>query len=97
MCIHTHTVLGVAAVDGPLEGALIAAAREEALLEVDALVERLDARHDAQPATAPLAVQLSKARPARVSSRPARALLVWPGVRGLCGMPKRSCEKACVR
>ena len=56
MCIHTHTVLGVAAVDGPLEGALIAAAREEALLEVDALVERLDARHDAQPATAPLAV-----------------------------------------
>ena len=56
MCIHTHTVLRVAAVDGPLEGALIAAAREEALLEVDALVERLDARHDAQPATAPLAV-----------------------------------------
>jgi len=54
------------AVDGPVEGALVAAACEEALLEVDALVERLDARHDAQPTVAPLGVQLSKATGSRV-------------------------------
>ena len=66
MCIDTHTVLRVTAVNRPLESALIAAAREEAILEVDALVERLDARHDAQPTEAPLGVQLSKATGSRV-------------------------------
>ena len=38
MHMHMHTVLRVTAVDGPIEGALVAAAREEisSLLEVDA-------------------------------------------------------------
>jgi len=43
-------VVRVTAVDGPVEGTLVATACEEALLEVDALIQRLDARHDAQPA-----------------------------------------------
>ena len=50
-------MLRVAAVDGPQRPLLVGSKEQPRLLVVDALVQTLDARHDAQPAVLPLAVQ----------------------------------------